>query len=428
LRARVLAARAAEEEQKRRAHELSELTTRRRQHDAELALLEEAERAGQSALAQELAACGFGAELGHAEVLACLDDLSQRYEREQKRSALLARKQAIESQTALLREDVARAVARFVPAASASPIAEQLSALARSERGAREAMRDEKRLREELAKLERELSGLGDGASLAELTARVTGLDPNAARARLFEIDTGLAALEEELGALDQKLGGLKAGMSRLYDAPFAVAVAEDVEADLGEARALLRRYVEVKLSLMVLAREVERHRQKHQDPLLARASALFSRLTLGRYTGLSAELDERDEPVLCAVQKSGKLVRIAGLSDGTRDQLYLALRVASIERFCSPSSPGRTGEGPRPLPLVLDDAFIHFDDARAEAALKVLGELCDKTQVLFFTHHARMIELAKRALKPSQLAVHELDPVRGTVAFRDNGPLFADA
>lgn len=419
LRARVLTARAAEEEQNRREHELSDLATRLRQHAAELALLEDAERAGRAQLSQELAACGFGADLGHAEVLACLDDLSQRHDREQKRAALLARKQATESQAAQLREDVARAVDRFVPKAGALPISEQLSALARSERGAREASRDEKRVREELASLERELGALGDGASPAELTARVSGLDPNAARARLFEIDAALALLEEELGALDQRLGGLKAGMSRLYDAPFAVEVAEDAEAELGEARALLRRYVEVKLSLLVLSREVERHRQKHQDPLLARASLLFSRLTLGRYNGLSAELDERDEPVLCALHKSGKVVRVAGLSDGTRDQLYLALRVASIERFC--------GEGSR-LPLVLDDAFIHFDDARAEAALKVLGELCDKTQVLFFTHHARMIELAKRALKSSQLAVHELDPVRGTVAFRDNGPLFADA
>ena len=34
----------------------------------------------------------------------------------------------------------------------------------------------------------------------------------------------------------------------------------------------------------------------------------------------------------------------------------------------------------------------------------------------------------AARALKPSQVALHELDPARGTVAFRDNGPLFADA
>jgi len=74
----------------------------------------------------------------------------------------------------------------------------------------------------------------------------------------------------------------------------------------------------------------------------------------------------------------------------------------------------------------VLDDAFIHFDDKRAEAALAVLGELSTRTQVLFFTHHARMIELAKRALKPAQVALHELDPVRGTVSFRDDGPLFA--
>jgi hypothetical protein len=60
--------------------------------------------------------------------------------------------------------------------------------------------------------------------------------------------------------------------------------------------------------------------------------------------------------------------------------------------------------------------------------AITALAELAKKTQVLFFTHHARMVEIAKRALKSSQVALHELDPVRGTVAFRDNGPLFADA
>ncbi len=419
LRARVIAARAKEEERQRREREREELVKRLSQHEAELGLLHEAEAKARRELAQELAAGGFGAELGHEEVLACLDDLNQLHDKERKRTALLARIEASEQQGAQLRADVANAAERFVPAASGLPIAEQLTALARSERGAREASRDERRVREELAKLERELSALGDGAPLVELRARVLGLDPSAARARLFEIDGNLAALEEEIGALDQQLGALKAGMSRLHEAPFAVQVAEDVEAELGQARILLRRYVELRLSLTVLAREIERHRQKHQDPLLARASQLFNRLTIGRYSGLCAELDERDEPVLCAVNKAGKSVRLAGLSDGTRDQLYLALRVASIERFCSQSTV---------LPLLLDDAFIHFDDARAEVALSVLGELCDKTQVLFFTHHARMIELAKRALRPSQLAVHELDPVRGTVAFRDNGPLFADA
>jgi uncharacterized protein YhaN len=238
-------------------------------------------------------------------------------------------------------------------------------------------------------------------------------------RARLVEIEPQLAAIEDEVGALDQNIGGLEVGLSTVTEAQHAVPIAEEVEAELANVRALTRRYLEVRLSLSLLAREVERHRREHQGPLVTRASALFSNLTLGRYTGLSVELDERDEPLLCALSSAGKVVRVAGLSDGTRDQLYLSLRIASIERFLA-ASPA--------LPLVLDDAFIHFDDARAEVALLALAELSKKTQVLFFTHHARMVEIAKRALKPSQIALHELDPARGTVAFRDNGPLFAGA
>jgi uncharacterized protein YhaN len=419
LRARVQAGRAREEERARLAKEREDLATRLRESEAELGLLEEAELGEKARFARELSESGFGTGLSHDEVLACLDDLTLLHERERQRRTLLTRSETTEAQAAQLQRDVARTVQHFAPAAEGASIGEQLTLLARSERVARETARDEKRLAEELAALEVELSALGDGASLAALRARIADLDPSAARARLFEIDASVSALEESLGTLDQTIGRLKAGMERLFAAPFAVQAAEDVEAELGHARTLLRRYVEVKLSLTVISREVERHRQKHQDPLLARASALFSRLTLGRYGGLAAELDERDEPFLCAVRKDGKTVRVPGLSEGTRDQLYLALRIASIERFCAQSSP---------LPLVLDDAFIQFDDARAEAAIQVLGELCEKTQVLFFTHHARMIELAKRALKPSQLSVHELDPVRGTVNFRDNGPLFADA
>jgi uncharacterized protein YhaN len=62
-------------------------------------------------------------------------------------------------------------------------------------------------------------------------------------------------------------------------------------------------------------------------------------------------------------------------------------------------------------MPLVLDDVLIHFDDDRARAALDVLGEVARTTQVLFFTHHARLVELARAVLGPDRLAEHELPP-----------------
>jgi uncharacterized protein YhaN len=91
----------------------------------------------------------------------------------------------------------------------------------------------------------------------------------------------------------------------------------------------------------------------------------------------------------------------VEGLSDGTRDQLYLALRLATIERFAVHAEP---------LPLVLDDAFVHFDDARARAALTALADLAPRAQVLFFTHHERLVAIAEDALG-ARCTVHRLPP-----------------
>jgi uncharacterized protein YhaN len=98
-------------------------------------------------------------------------------------------------------------------------------------------------------------------------------------------------------------------------------------------------------------------------------------------------------------VRSSGQRIRGEGLSEGTADQLYLALRVAAVEQHVLTNTP---------VPFVADDIFVNFDDARARAGLEVLGELAEKTQVLFFTHHSHLRELAEAALG-AKCQVHEL-------------------
>jgi uncharacterized protein YhaN len=133
----------------------------------------------------------------------------------------------------------------------------------------------------------------------------------------------------------------------------------------------------------------MDSYREKHQGPVLTRASELFSRLTLGEYEGLTTGFGEDDKPVLVAVRKNKEQVEVAGLSDGSRDQLYFALRLAAIEDHVSRIAP---------CPVVLDDILIHSDDLRASAALKVLAEIAQRTQVLFFTHHSRLADLGSQA------------------------------
>ena len=103
----------------------------------------------------------------------------------------------------------------------------------------------------------------------------------------------------------------------------------------------------------------------------------------------------------MVGVRENGEKVALAGMSDGTQDQLYLALRLASLEKFSA------DGE---PLPLLVDDALVNFDDVRARAALKVLGDLAASAQVIFFTHHQHLIHLAGEAVSGQILHIQELN------------------
>jgi uncharacterized protein YhaN len=80
-------------------------------------------------------------------------------------------------------------------------------------------------------------------------------------------------------------------------------------------------------------------------------------------------------------------------MSTGSADQLYLALRVASVEDYQTRADT---------LPFVTDDLFINFDDDRAAAGFQVLTALAQKTQVLFFTHHQHLVNIARGALGAS--------------------------
>ena len=106
-----------------------------------------------------------------------------------------------------------------------------------------------------------------------------------------------------------------------------------------------------------------------------------------GNQAGANAE---EQTPRLLGIRPDGQQVSVTGMSEGTRDQLYLALRLAALEL--------QVDQGLN-IPLIADDLFVNFDDMRTAAGLKVLGELSRKMQVVFLTHHDHLVPLAKEVL-----------------------------
>lgn len=235
-----------------------------------------------------------------------------------------------------------------------------------------------------------------EGVPLEELLAAARGVERAALQVRLRELEEELERLDEEHQNASAQVRDLEHGLQR-YAETDAADHAQGLTVQAAEIREQALRYARLKLSAVVLEREVERYREQHQGPVLKRASALFPRLTLGSFRGLRVGVEERQ---IVALRDDGKEVLVDGMSEGTRYQLYLALRIASLERYL---------ERNPALPLVLDDILIHFDDERAAAALTVLGELAERIQILFFTHHARDLSLAVSSIPPERLFRHGL-------------------
>ena len=255
-------------------------------------------------------------------------------------------------------------------------------------------------LQADLATTLQTLEQEGDGLTVGKLEAECNAIDIDQVAAQEETTDAELKALRDQLTtAIENRSQARDAFQAIGGDDAAARAEATRQEA-LAEIREVSERYVRVRTSAMLLQWGIDRYRREKQAPLLKRAGELFAKMTGDSFSDLRVDYDENDHAHLTGLRPDGEVVRVLGMSSGTADQLYLALRVASIEDYLNRADA---------LPFVADDLFINFDNDRAGAGFEVLGELSKKTQVLFFTHHLHLLHIARETLGDS-ISVVNLD------------------
>ncbi|MHB1598154.1 MAG: AAA family ATPase [Acidimicrobiales bacterium] len=248
------------------------------------------------------------------------------------------------------------------------------------------------------------LTGQGGGRSIAELEDGGLGRDLaelNAAIEESTQSRATLSAREQEATDAERDL---RRQLEAMDGSDAAASEAARAQYELSRAVEAAERYTRVVLARFIADEAIRRYSEAHQDPLLGRASRYLQLLTEGGCREIGIGEDPKKGPRLSAIYSSGEERSVPQLSDGTRDQLYFALRLAAIEEAL-----GRNG----PMPVVLDDVLVNFDDNRARAALRCLAVLAASSQVLLFTHHRHILSLADEVLPPEQLTVHELAPSR---------------
>lgn len=220
-------------------------------------------------------------------------------------------------------------------------------------------------------------------AAIAEVDASdLTRLEADGASVRdeLEQVQASLTRLAEERLKAEMILSEIGGG----NDAAAAESRRQEALASMADSS---ERFIKVTAAAKLLKWAIDRYRDQNQGPMLARAGAIFSTLTLGRYSKLFVDYEKT--PLALSAQRSGaQVVEVSGMSEGTRDQLYLALRMAALELHL---------EKAKALPFIADDLFINFDDERSKAGLDALKELSTRTQIIFLSHHDHLVPTVRR-------------------------------
>ncbi len=307
---------------------------------------------------------------------------------------LVARLQAEEAQTQ-------KTVAEALKQAGVETVAEYLEAAAAREQLARENEMDTRELggllgesslgESSLADLDKELGeanlerkALADRLAKPEMLAAVMDAE------RMRELEGRIKTLDGEVKALDDDLRNARADLDRArYDVEDELRIEEQVAA----TRQRVARLDDYRKVLALAGEVLEEARQQTMrstaDQLGPTIEAYLSHLTNGRYDKVSMAHGDF-QPVVFSARKSAFADPDEELSLGTREQVYLACRLALAKLLWPENGP----------PLLLDDPLVNADQARRLNGLELFSEIAESRQVVLFTCSGEYDEMADMVIE----------------------------
>ena len=140
------------------------------------------------------------------------------------------------------------------------------------------------------------------------------------------------------------------------------------------------------KVALAVLNKEKQQYEKEKQPSVIKYSSAIFKQLTQKEYERISISLTDNDVKIHSADDRTRE---IDSLSRGTKEQLLLSLRLGFIQAY---------EEKSEPLPIVLDDVMVNFDNYRSAEFADILTDFAKDRQAIVFTCHKHVRDLFEKS------------------------------
>jgi len=254
---------------------------------------------------------------------------------------------------------------------------------------------------ERIAVIRDSLSALAREQELNSFVEKVETEGGDQVAGALEQVGREIADIEREQETLRTSLHDWRQKRQTMENASDAAAQAfQQAELTASSLRRNAERFAKLQLGVVTLKSRIDRFRKQNQGPFMDKAGRWFAEITGGAFAGLSTHFGDGDQPVIAGMRKGGEILTVEQMSTGTRDQLYLALRLAGLELHLADNEP---------MPLILDDLLVQFDEGRSIHTLKTLSQFSRQSQILLFTHHEHLVELALKHLGPDGFHLHRL-------------------
>jgi uncharacterized protein YhaN len=221
--------------------------------------------------------------------------------------------------------------------------------------------------------------GLGDAYQMFLESMRDTNPE-QLEQERATEVSQ-LEQLQEEQDRVNQDIGQFRGEAVQLSSREDLVRLQNDLEVKKEQLRNGAREWTTHTLALEMLSQAKAQYEKTRQPHVFQAAGRMFSKITDGNYQGVEKPLESDEFRI---VQGNGRFKSPVELSRGTREQLYLSMRFGLIEDYETRAEP---------LPLVMDDVFVNFDDTRREHVLDILRDFARDRQVIILSCHERLVE-----------------------------------
>jgi uncharacterized protein YhaN len=229
-------------------------------------------------------------------------------------------------------------------------------------------------------------SAVGTGDEYDDFVASLSSTNPIAIATFLEAAESRLRDLNRERDQNNQTVGELRIRIKDLSSEDL-VAEQTELETKRQQLRDISAKWVRSQVALFVLGKAISKYENTRQPEVIKAASEVLARITNQAYSMIvkPADMTATKPAELAAQDPSMNRRGIAQMSRGTREQVYMSMRLGLIAVYEA---------GSEPMPIVVDDILANFDDARGQEAIRALIEFSGSRQVIALTCHSNTLNL----------------------------------